>query len=35
MFNCNDFFGNSFRAESASEVSEPVPVTEVDPDEFD
>ncbi|MDF3039510.1 MAG: hypothetical protein K0Q71_2216 [Thermomicrobiales bacterium] len=35
MFNCNDFFGDSFRAESASEVSEPVPVTEVDPDEFD
>jgi hypothetical protein len=35
MFDCDDFFGNSFRTESASEVSEPVLVTELDPDEFD
>jgi hypothetical protein len=35
MFNCNDFFANSVRTEGALEVSEPVAVTEIDPDEFD
>jgi hypothetical protein len=35
MFNCNDFFANSVRTEGAPEVSEPVAVTEIDPDEFD
>ena len=35
FFDCDDFFGDSLRVESASEVSEPVPVTEIDPDEFD
>ncbi len=35
MFDCDDFFGDSLRVESAPEISEPVPVTEIDPDEFD
>jgi hypothetical protein len=35
FFNCDDFFPDSLRAEGAPEVSEPIPVTEIDPEEFD
>lgn len=35
FFDCDDFFADSVRSEGAAEVSQPIPVTEIDPEEFE